>query len=103
MADRAILAHDVLVLENDAGAGAIILGHIGATDQIDDLVGLDRAGARIHRIGTDAREIVDLERRNDPIAPDTDPPPTAMVAGMNIGIEAFNPVGDELYRPAQQF
>jgi hypothetical protein len=26
-----------------------------------------------------------------------------MVAGMNIGIEAFDPVGDEFDRPPQQF
>ena len=37
------------------------------------------------------------------VALDADPPPAAMVAGMNIGIETFDPVGDELDRPAQQF
>ncbi|OIQ63242.1 hypothetical protein GALL_552170 [mine drainage metagenome] len=103
MADRAVLAHDIFILEHDAGAGAIILRHIGTADQIDDLVGFDGAGARIHRIRTDAREIVDLEGRDGPVALDPDPPLAAMVAGMNIGVEALDPVRDEFYRPAQQF
>ena len=103
MADGAILAHHVLVLEHDAGPRAIIFGHIGAANQVDDLVGFDGAGARIHRIGTDAGEIVDLERHDRAVALDADPPLAAMVAGVNIGIEAFDPVGDEFDRPAQQF
>ena len=103
MADRAVLAHDILVLEHNAGAGAIILRHIGPADQIDDLVGFDGAGARVHRIGTDACEIVDLERHDGPVALDADPSPTAVVAGMNIRIEALHPVRDEFDRPAQQF
>ena len=103
MADGAILAHHILVLEHDAGPRAIVLRHIGTADQIDDLVGLDGAGARIHRIGTDAGEIVDLERRDGAVALDADPALAAMIAGVNIGVEAFDPVGDEFDRPAQQF
>ena len=103
MTDGAILAHHVFVLEHDAGAGAIVLRRVGTADQIDDLVGLDGAGARIHRIGADAGEIVDLERRDGAVALDADPALAAMVAGMNVGIEAFDPVGDEFDRPAQQF
>ena len=96
MADAAILAHHVLVLEHDAGPRAIIPGDVGSADQVDDLVGLDGAGARIHRIGTDAGEIVDLECRDRAVALDADPPPAAMVAGVNIGVEAFDPVGDDI-------
>ena len=103
MADGAILAHHVFILEHDAGPRAIILGRVGSADEIDDLVGLDRAGARIHRIGTDAGEIVDLERRDGAVALDADPALAAMVAGMDIGIETLDPVGDEFDRPAQQF
>ena len=103
MADRAVLAHHVFVLEHDAGPRAIILRRIGTADEIDDLVGLDGAGARIHRIGTDAGEIVDLERRDGAVALDADLALAAMIAGMNIGIEALDPVGDEFDRPAQQF
>ena len=103
MADGAILTHDVLVLEHDAGPGAIILRHIRAADEVDDLVRLDGAGARIHRIRTDAGQIVDLERRDRAITLDADPALAAMIAGMNIGVETFDPVGDEFDRPAQQF
>src|SRR6267142_5766275 len=102
MANGAVLAHHVLVLEHDAGPGTIVPGHIGTTDEIDDLIGLDRTGARIHRIGSDPREIVDLECRNSAIALDTDPSLAAMVAGMNIGIEALDPVGDEFDRTPQE-
>ena len=102
MADAAILAHHVLVLEHDAGPRAIVLRKIGAADQVDDLVGLDGAGTRVHRIGTDAGEIVDLERHDGPVALDADPALAAMVAGVDIGVEAFDPVGDEFDRPAQQ-
>ena len=103
MADGAVLAHHVLVLEHDAGAGTIVFRHIWAADKVDDLVGFDGAGARIHRIGSDAGEIIDLERRDGPVALDTDPPLTAMVAGVDVGIKTFDPVGDEFDRPAQQF
>ena len=102
MADGAVLAHHVLVLEHDAGPGTIIPGHIGTADEIDDLIGLDRAGARIHRIGPDPRKIVDLECRDGAVALDADLSLAAMVAGMNIGIEALDPVGDEFDRPPQQ-
>ena len=47
MTDRAILAHDIFVLEGDARAGAIVANRVGTADEVDDLVGLDRAGARI--------------------------------------------------------
>src|SRR6266436_1024929 len=62
-----------------------------------------RARARIHRIRTDAGKIVDLERRDRPVTLDPDPPLAAMVAGVNVGVEAFDPVGDELERQPQQF
>src|SRR6202020_3677151 len=57
MADRAILAHHIFILEYHAGTGAVVLRRIGAADEVDDLVGFDRAGARIHRIRTDAGKI----------------------------------------------
>src|SRR5258705_8251081 len=102
MANGAVLAHHVLVLEHDAGPGTIIPGHIGTTDEIDDLIGLDRTGARIHRIRSDTREIVDFECRDGAITLDADPSLAAMVAGMNIGVEALDPVGDEFDRTPQQ-
>ena len=103
MADGAVLAHDVLVLKNDAGAGAIIRAGVRAADEIDDLVGLDAAGARIDRIGPDAGQIVDLEGGDRAVALDADLRLDAMIAGVDVGDEAFEPVGDEFDRPLEQF
>src|SRR5437879_13180255 len=75
---------------------------MSATGAIHDLIALDRAGARVRRIGPDPREIVDLECRDSAIALDTDLSLAAMVAGMNIGAETLDPVGDEFDRTPQQ-
>ena len=103
MADRAVLAHHVLVLKHHAGAGAVVRAGIGAADQVDDLVGLDAAGARIDRIGPDAGEIVDLERGDGAVLFHADLRLDAVIAGVNVGDEAFEAVGDELDRPPEQF
>src|SRR5579871_5557149 len=66
--DRAVLAHDILVLEHDARAGAVVFRRIRPTNEIDDLIGFDCARARIHRIGTDAGETVDLEGGDGAVA-----------------------------------
>ena len=102
MTDRAVLAHDILVLEHDAGAGAIVRAGIGTADEIDDLIGLDARRARINRIGPDAGQIVDLEGGNRAVFLHADAGFDAMIAGMNVGDEAFEPVGDEFHRPLQQ-
>ncbi len=102
MADGAVLAHDVLVLEHDAGAGAVIRAGVRAADQIDDLVGLDAAGARIDRIGADAGQVVDLERGDGAVVRDADLRLDAMVAGVDVGDEALEAVGDEFDRPLEQ-
>ena len=68
MADRAVLAHHVLVLEHDARAGAIVRAGVGPAGQVHDLVGLDARGARIDRIRPDAGEIVDLPRGDRAVA-----------------------------------
>ena len=103
MADGAVLAHDVLVLKDDTGAGAIVGAGVGAADQVDDLVGLDAAGARINRIRPDAGEIVDLERRDAAVLVHADPRLHAVVARMDVGDEAFEAIGDEFHRPLEQF
>jgi len=102
MSDRPVLAHDILVLEDDPGPCPIVLGDIWSADQIDHLVCLDGAGSRIHRIGPDPRQIVDLESGNRAVQPDADSPLTAMITSVNVGVEALNPVGDEFDRPAQE-
>jgi len=103
MPDGAVLAHHVLVLKDDAGAGAIIGTGIGAADQIDDLVGLDAAGARIHGIRPDPGQIVDRKSRDRAVALDADLGVDAMIAGVDVGDEAFQPIGDEFDRPLEQF
>src|SRR5208337_2406255 len=99
MPDGAVLAHDVLVLEHHAGTGAVIRAGVRAAGEIDDLVRFDAAGSRIDRIGTDAGQIVDLERGDGAIALDADLRSDAMVARVDVGDKAFEAVGDELYRP----
>ena len=98
MADGAVLAHDILVLEHHAGAGAIIRAGVGPADQIDDLIGLDAAGSWVHRIRPDAGQIVDLERGDRAVLLDADARLDAMVAGMDVGDETLEAVGDELDR-----
>jgi hypothetical protein len=103
MTDRAILAHHVLVLEDNPRSRTTVPSDIGPADEIDDLIGFDRAGARIHRIGADPGEIVDLERPDRAVALDADPPLAAMVTRVDIRIEAFDPVGDELMSRRSNF
>ncbi len=102
MADGAVLAHHILILEHDASAGAIVRAHIRTADQVDDLVGLDPAGARIDRIGPDARQSVDLKSGDRAVLLDADLGVDAMVAGMNVGDKAFQAVGDEFDRTLEQ-
>jgi hypothetical protein len=103
MADGAVLAHHVFVLKHDAGASAVVRTGVRTADQIDDLVSLDPAGARIDRIRPDPGQIVDRESRDRTVAPDADLGVDAMIAGVDVGDEAFQPVGDEFDRPLEQF
>ena len=102
MADRAVLAHHVLVLEHHAGAGAIVAAGVRPAGEVDDLVGLDAGGARIDRIGADAGEVVDLPGGDGAVVLDADLRLDAMVAGVDVGDEALDPVGDEFDRPLEQ-
>src|SRR5258705_7480248 len=99
MADGAVLTHDVFVLERDTRAGTIVFGDIGPADQINDLIGLNRTGARIHRIGPDARKVIHLERRDGAVPPDADFSLATTVARMDVGVEALDPVSNEFDRP----
>ena len=103
MTDGSVLAHHILVLKDDPRPRPIVPRHIRTADEVDDLIGLDRAGARVHRIRPDAREIVDLECRDGAVPLDADLSLAAMVAGVNVGIEALDPVGDEFDGTPQQF
>ena len=101
MADRAVLAGDVLVGKDDVQLRAVFLVLVRPAGQVDHLVALDAAGARIHRVRADGREIVKVEGEDfscfcdryfyvDPVFP-----------RMDVGGERFQPVGDELHRPVQ--
>ncbi len=102
MADGAVLAHHVLVLEHDAGERPVIFAGVGAAHEVHHLVSLDAGGARINRVGADAGEVVDLPRRDGAVAGDADFGAHAMVAGMDVGDEALSTVGHELDGSAQE-
>ncbi len=101
MADAAVLAHHVLVEEHDPRARPVVGRGIGAADQVDDLVRLDAARARIHRVGPDARDVVDLEGGDRAVPHDRRPALHRMVAGVDVADEALEPVGHELDRAAE--
>ena len=61
VADGAVLAGGRLVLQHHRGLGAVVGKVVGPADQVHHLVAFDRAGARIDRIGADAREVVDVD------------------------------------------
>ena len=102
MADGAVLAHDVLVLKDHAGAGAVIGAGVGAADEVDDLVRLDAARSRIDRIRPDAGQIVDREGGDGAVILHADLRLDAMVARMDVGDKTLEAVGDEFDRPLQQ-
>ena len=102
MADRAVLAHHVLVLEHDAGARLVVAAGVGPAGQVHHLVRLDARGARIDRVGADAGEVVDLPGGDGAVLLDADLGLHAMVARMDVGDEALDPVGDEFDGPLEQ-
>ena len=96
MTDGAVLAHEVFVLEHDARLGAVVRTVVRAAGQINDLISLDARRARVNRVGTDAGEIVDLEGGDDTVFGDADLALDAVIAGVNVGDETLDAVGDEL-------
>ncbi len=99
MAHRAVLAGRRLVLQHHGRGAAIVREAVGTAAEIDDLVALDRAGARIDRIGADAREVVDVEGEEASLGIDREAALDAVVAGMDVAAEGLEAVGDELHRP----
>ena len=102
MSDRPVLAHHVLVEEHHAGPRPVIVERVGPADHVDDLVGLDRAGPGVHRIGADAGEVVDLHRQDAAVLRHRDLGVDPVVARVDVGQERFQPVGDELHRPLER-
>ena len=93
--DRAVLAHDIFILEHNACLRAVVWAFIGPAREVDDLIGLDTAGARINRIGTDAGQIVDFKSGDSAILADADLRFDAMIARVDVGHETFDTVGHE--------
>jgi hypothetical protein len=103
MADGAVLAHHILVGEHAPRLGAVIRRRVRPADQVDDLVGLDTAGARIDRIGADRGDVVDLEGSDGAVLVDADLRLDAMIACVNVGDETLDAVGDEFHRAPEKF
>ena len=100
VADGAVLAGGRLVLQHHRGLGAEVGEVVGPADQVHHLVALHRAGARVDRIGADAREVVDVDGGDAPLRVDGHARLDAVIAGVDVAGEALQPVGDELDRPA---
>src|ERR1700730_6196926 len=103
MADRAVLAHDILVLEHDTRAGAVIRTAVRSSREIHDLVRFDPGRAGIDGVGTDTGEIVDLPGGDRAVVLYADPGRDAVIARVNVGDEALDAVRNELDRTLQQF
>ena len=103
MANGAVLTHHIFILHHDRALAAIVLAGVRRGREVDDLIGLDAAGARINRIGSDAGEIVDFPRGNRAVLFHADLCFDAMVARMNVSDETFQPVGNELDRTVEHF
>src|SRR5581483_9202910 len=99
VADGAVLAGGRLVLEDDGGPGAELGEVVGAADEVHHLVALHRAGARVDRVGPDAREVVDVDGGDAAVGIHGHARLDAVVAGVDVAGKALQPVGDELDRP----
>jgi hypothetical protein len=80
----------------------VLLVLVRPAGQVDDLVAFDAAGAREHAERADAGQVVDLEGQDLAGPRGRDARADAVLARMDVGDEALQPVGDELHRPLQQ-
>ena len=101
VADRAVLAGDVLVGEDDVQLRPVVLVLVGAAGQVDHLVALDAAGARVDRVGADGREVVEVEGEDLAGLGGRQAHLDLVLPRMDVGEERLHPVRHELDRPAQ--
>ena len=94
--DGPVLAHHVLVLEDDGRLRPVVVEGVGAAHEVHDLVRLDATRAGIHRVGADAGQGVDLEGENGAVVLHRYPTLHGVIAGVDVGDEALHAVGDEL-------
>src|SRR6266516_7718491 len=92
MADRTILAHDILVLKHDPRTGAVVGADVRPPGEVDDLVRLDARRARVNRVRADAGEIIDFPGGDGTVVLDADLGFDAMIAGMDFGDEALDAI-----------
>ncbi len=96
VADGAILRGRHLVLIDHGGARPVVLVPVGTAGDVEHLGGLEHAGARVLRIGAGARQHVDVEGLDGAGLAHGDAPLHAVLAGVDVGHERFQAVGDEL-------
>src|SRR3989449_4540061 len=101
MTHGAVLAHHVLVLQDDRTFRAVFLVLVRPAGEIEDLVALDPGRSREHRVRSDAGEIVDLEGRHIAVAVDGELRLHAVVARVDVREEGLVAVGRELHRAPQ--
>ncbi len=101
VADRAVLAGHVLVGEDDVQLRAVLPVRVRPAGQVDHLVALDPAGARVDRVRPDCGQVVEVEREDLPVLAACEPHLRAVLARMNVGEEGLEPVGNELHRAAE--
>ena len=101
MTDRAILAHLHLVLKHHLQIGAIVLEAIRCADQPEHLIAFDDAGARIGRERPDRGDVIDIHADDGAFRIERHAGAHAMIAGMNVGHERLDAVGDVFHRASE--
>ena len=102
VADGAVLRGRGLVEIDDGGARLEMLVPVGPAGDVEDLVGLEHAGARILRIGAGARQHVDVQAQDLAGPAHGHARLDEVLAGMDVGDERLEAVGDELDGSAER-
>ena len=101
VADGAVLRGRGLVEIDDGGACLEVLVPVGSAGDVEDLVGLEHAGARILRVGAGARQHVDVQAQDLAGLAHGHARLDEVLARMDVGDERLEAVGDELDRAAE--
>ena len=101
VADRPVLRHRRLVLEDHAAAGVVVAEAVRARRRAQHLAALHHARARIHREGPDRRQVVEPHAEDGPVALHRHLRGDAVIARVDVGLERLDAVREELDRPAE--
>ena len=99
MTNATVLAGWRFVLKHHVELRSIVLVTIRTADQVHHLIALDGAGARKHRIRTDAGQIVDLKRKNLAGFRRSNAPRHAVLPCVDVGCERFESIRDKFHGP----